>query len=1731
MDRKMITKLLAAMLAVTLMFSNVALLGIELGEVYAASTNLEEQSAVVNKANIEFDAYFLEEGGNTHTKDVNIAENQEKLYLRLKVSEGYLANATIKLQNANFRFAETNQELEYVESIDTQSGIITLNRMNRGESVIIELPIIMNTDSAFDVNSLTENSKLLLEGIYVNNQGNDREISKEIEVKANITSEVEANLTQEVYKYVQFDENGKNGVILQTSIKSKIKDNVLPVKQTELQIEIPEINGVAPSTVAMTAISTEGTNGGKTKVYSEEDYTYQDGKVTLIIENNPKEDGTIAWLKDVQDELLLTCVYGEDAISRAVILNLNAESKITMYNNEMTEVTASSNEQIVLEEEIGEAVSFDIKMDETELPKGYMLVPESGNTSFVQTLTANIGNRELANNVIFTEETNYLDENENEYPSLPIYKYTKIDRDNLVAMLGEDGYINIYNKDGEIITTLNKDNTEFIYEEETTYVRFETSKPLVEGIIEIENGKEIKPAEYDREQVQMFNKIKMTANGTAMYENQTVYSADISKDLNLVEPKTTVDASINQTSLSTVEKNTGVEIKFVLNTSDITKSLYKNPRIVLEFPSYVTNFSDGKIGMLYNQGLRIGATSIRKADNGNIILDIPMEGEQTKFNDAALANGAVVVVYASLTVDELAPRIKDNIKVYVTNEYESAYEVEQEGIGIQNIEIEYAAQNKVLTRNTISGYNDAGEEIKAVEGEKAAVISPKASAKKATIKLDIVNSTEKNIKNVAILGRTPFEGNKTVESGRDLNSKFTANMVKGISATLGISQNEMKVYYSYNENANSNLSDGQNGWTASPEDVTKVRSYLIVLGDKELAIGNKMSFEYDVQIPENIGGELGTYSTFAVYYEEVTDVAMIATISNNTKVSESGVVGLVTEKIAEISTPVQEGEPTQGGQLGTQAPTSEITADTFDASEIEVNVVSSTAGEELASGAPVKEGQYVDYLVTLTNKSETKDLVFDLVIGKENGTFYGLKVIDRTLFDEKPVYGYGEFEEDTITERITLPKGETTTYKYCLIADKDTENQELTSKVSIKQNETTIGEAKTTTNHIQNGDIKLNITYNKPENATVYTNGPFPVVITVSNIAGHDLQDVKVNLELQGRLFYQENQGYAESSRYDNVEVDEENRNVTFTINELGASEEATIYVMTKVWSLEYDVASEEGMIMASATIGDTHYDSNIYTKEFIQGEVGLTATMSGSVVDQYVEDGDEIIYTIEMDMTGVYTEKNLEIVDALPFGLQAIDYTVIDGKGEETTHKANYNTLTIGKYEIEPNGHITVKIRAKVVEKQSKSGIIENTAKITGNYIEGVTTNPVIYTIREKEEEEPDTPTPSTPSSTPSTPSTPESTPSSTPGSTPSSTPSGSTPSVPGGEGTNPGVATHSISGIVWLDMNKDGKRDTSEVGQKGINVRLMNNDTQEFVKDSKGKELSAVTGEDGMYTFNGLSAGSYLVVFVYDTKVYKPTAYQASDVSNSRNSDAIAGSIMMNGVNTEIAVTDIINITGSDKDNIDLGLVLNNTFDLKLDKVVSTVIVQNKQGTKTFTFKNDKLAKVEIPSKYIVGSNLTVEYKITVTNEGDVPGTASKIVDYLPNDMEFSSEINNEWYKDTDGNIYTNELENQVINPGETKEVTLVLTKKLKEQGAEMSSNSAEIVESYNSLGLEDVDSIAGNKAQKEDDQSSADLLTAVKTGAITYTLIALGIAAVIAGIAAGIYFIKKKVLNTNI
>ena len=285
---------------------------------------------------------------------------------------------------------------------------------------------------------------------------------------------------------------------------------------------------------------------------------------------------------------------------------------------------------------------------------------------------------------------------------------------------------------------------------------------------------------------------------------------------------------------------------------------------------------------------------------------------------------------------------------------------------------------------------------------------------------------------------------------------------------------------------------------------------------------------------------------------------------------------------------------------------------------------------------------------------------------------------------------------------------------------------------------------------------------------------------------------------------------------------------------------------------------------------------------------------------------------------------------------------------------------------------------------------------------------------------------------------------------------------------------------------------RNVGEQLLSGIVVRLVNSETGVI-------QTSTTTDTNGTYTFSGIENGNYLVIFEYDTVKYTVTAYKKDGVEINVNSDAITTKLEQDGKTRNGAITDVVTIANGSVSGIDIGLVLADTFDLKLDKGITRVTTQSVKGTTNDTYDNVDLAKTEIAAKYLSGSTVIVEYAITVSNIGDVSGYAKNIVDYIPDGMTFNSSLgeNSNWYTGSDGNLYTSALADRELAPGESATIKLVLTRQMTAENAGIINNLAEIYEDYNIYGISDHNSTPANKAQGENDLGSADIIISAKTG----------------------------------
>lgn len=245
-------------------------------------------------------------------------------------------------------------------------------------------------------------------------------------------------------------------------------------------------------------------------------------------------------------------------------------------------------------------------------------------------------------------------------------------------------------------------------------------------------------------------------------------------------------------------------------------------------------------------------------------------------------------------------------------------------------------------------------------------------------------------------------------------------------------------------------------------------------------------------------------------------------------------------------------------------------------------------------------------------------------------------------------------------------------------------------------------------------------------------------------------------------------------------------------------------------------------------------------------------------------------------------------------------------------------------------------------------------------------------------------------------------------------------------------------------------------------------------------------------------------------------------------------------------------------DEDDEDIEKVRIPIFDLSLLKWVtqSVVTVDGKTTTTNTGFKPNKgltestgegirnnnepepIAKVELDKKKLNKTVVKFVYKIRVTNEGEIPGYATEVTDYIPEGLEFHVEDGNNkqygWVKSGDDKIVTRALETVLLNPGESKELEITFRWINSEKNLGQKINIAEISEDANDYNTDDIDSTPNNKEnpykeEQEDDDDFALVILSIKTGATQFMSYFTLITITLAIVGGGIILIKKYVLKS--
>ena len=480
------------------------------------------------------------------------------------------------------------------------------------------------------------------------------------------------------------------------------------------------------------------------------------------------------------------------------------------------------------------------------------------------------------------------------------------------AMLGDDGWIKVYNNDtNDLIAAFNSSNwgsyidKPFVYENDVANIRVLTSKLLNPTMFKIENVMNIS----DKEVVDEINKDKF---GKLNYINKHIdYSSKLTANSSEFTGNGNADISVNYYELNPIVYHSGSLLlstyksrseSFTINLGTIAPNDAIDPKswrdsiVLMEFPEDIVDLKDVRL-----TGNNVNVSGYEVIDkDGKKFLKAYLSAEELKSQQS-------ITFSAIITVNPVADNKVTSTKVYVYNKendkylYESnnsyeryvsrddvkdVYDINGDGnkeekIGYVEVPTSIVAPQELHINQKIINYNTDGDVVNAPN---IGVIDGNGTGK-ATVVVQLKNNFPPSVTNVKILGAIPFKNNKGLLSGTNLDSKNNTFMTGPIKIPDNL-KSKVKVYYSENEDINRSWNLNDNQWKTEDQitDWSKVKNYYVDYGDKVFNVNELTEFSYEVNVPKNVTYNQPTFASNAVNVDLNTQDGMLNTSAEANKV-------------------------------------------------------------------------------------------------------------------------------------------------------------------------------------------------------------------------------------------------------------------------------------------------------------------------------------------------------------------------------------------------------------------------------------------------------------------------------------------------------------------------------------------------------------------------------------------------------------------------------------------------------------------------------------------------------------------------------------------------------------------------------------------------------------------------------------------------------------------------------
>lgn len=1592
------------------------------------------------ESNVEVNGYFSGEGiENTNSLVCDVNNQTIKINFDISVKgEGYLKNGAIKLGN------DLNFTINPDESTSIRDGQLRLPEINNTANLNVSIPIKFESKKNFKIEDLSKINTIIFKGEYIDGENIIHPIEKEVTFDLTWTETTSSNVKYELIKNLDFQKDGIKGKILQTKINlSANTENNLPIKSTELVVDIPMAEGLelTETTVDVSKLSfTQGKEDYNTD-FTKTNYRVENGKVIINVNNN-EVDGLVN--KTIgEDSYILTFIYNGE-INTSIAASSVATVKISNFGG--NEETVTGEMSCDLYESIGETVQYFKENKETPISRGYLVAnsnQEKYEIAYVEKDILNISRADLVTGLEIVDVDEYFtDENQTTKYDLTgsiAYKKTEFSRENLLNILGENGKVEILNMSDEVIgtVTLDMETEDGMYVVEygdlISAIKIRFSAPISDGNITVANTKAIKKLDYSRETIRGFRKLISHSQGYATYEG------DIKTELELVE--TSIGISTTQSSaalemipteLSTTSVNEDVTFMIKLNNNSDESDLYENPVFEIKLPQAIREVNVKNIDLFYANGELEIAGVETFAGEENQVIRVALNGLQSSYNVNKETNGTVISLGTDLTLDEMTGNMTEAIEMNYYNEGSALYTNEKDWSMFID------SSNIAYLKN---GYDAINVSYKGPEGlvngqTTETKEEPQEQPQEQPVQNEENNEEEKQ------------NNNKVVSLNQGPESDLLEEGVEAKLATMYISvlNNTTRNYNNF-----------------------KILGRIPFIGNKEITTGKDLGTTVDTILDTVITASSDSGMPYTVYYSENGEATEDLYDENNGWVTDfykggavkSYLIVLNEDYILEkndkleftydyvIPANLQAGDAFYGTYATYFTETSTQLSTKSSADKIGYEIESKTDLQATINLVKdIKELSETEYEILLTNNSDidAKNVVVNLEVPMEfmannaNSLSIGkTDTIKTVTLEEVDVPAHSE---KIIKAGFYVRKFNTEEVLVKVLGT--VEGKNLNTSVAIESIENSV--EKTKIEVIDNYYSSLMVA------GSEYKNDFY-----IRNVSNEDYHNVTISKKLDDSFEFRTSEIRATAYNAEEREA----IYAEYMTNEDGSTDPEVMEEMyNKIDAIEkkdlqVSEAYDRNTNTITWTIEEFKYGDTLKVDYslFIKTKAGAEGINIKPIETTYDLNDGKTVLTSKKDIKFNQSDVNVQMINANEIGY--------GNQGEEVTYIweiTNNNPYAITDCSITPNisedSDITLlRLERPSIQKDYHAGSTKTVLATlqpneTARFIlktkikKYITSEQVKASINVKYDD----------------------------------TYEDNLEAVTVLE--NKVNTGNQMCGTAYVDSNNNQMFDEGDTVLVGVIANLYNSETNELV-------ASQITDIQGRYEFKNLDNSIYYVKFNYDSTQYAISAEKNLTTNNASILN------LNNGT-----VTDNITIAEKSMSGIDVPLQDDNIFDMKLDAQVEKITVQNSAEKSEYTPENKDLGKVDINPELVSDTKVFIEYKVIVKNQGTIPGKVTKIVDYATEGIEFDSTLNSDWYVEADGNIATIALRNDEIQPGESRELKLVLAKKLTEDSTGIVYNSFEIAGAINDKGMIDIDSVPSNKLN-EDDLAMANTIIGVKTG----------------------------------